>query len=238
MRIIKSTQEKSKRLVWNEVGAGENEFLNKFMSNGQKIFFDVGARYESHIVSKLYSEDKHFHLFEPNPKFYLPLGEKYSAYKNVNVNNVALGSSRGQMEYFEKSQSFFNRKVLHQSTPGEILNVTTLDEYCVSNDVREIDFLKIDTEGFELNVIRGSKEMLQKIKCIQFEYGGTYIDAGISLSGIIDELRLLSPQLKWELYMLQPGALIHIDKTDIELFETFNYANFILSKETFNDNQI
>ena len=78
--------------------------------------------------------------------------------------------------------------------------------------------------------------MLQKIQCIQFEYGGTYVDAGTSLSGIIGELKLLSPQLNWELYMLQPDTLIHIDKARIRLLETFQYANFILSREAFNAN--
>ena len=51
--------------------------------------------------------------------------------------------------------------------------------------VKEIDFLKIDVEGFELAVIQGSKNMLASgIKCVQFEYGGTYHDANTTLQQI------------------------------------------------------
>ncbi len=52
-------------------------------------------------------------------------------------------------------------------------NVTTGDTYCRDNGIEEIDLLKIDTEGKELDVLRGFSELLgaRHVRMVQFEYG-------------------------------------------------------------------
>ena len=50
------------------------------------------------------------------------------------------------------------------------VHTTTLNNYCKLNGVNHINFLKIDTEGNEFNVIKGSENLT--IDYIQFEYGG------------------------------------------------------------------
>ena len=35
------------------------------------------------------------------------------------------------------------------------IELTTIDDYCIENNIREIDFIKIDTEGFEKEVFEG-----------------------------------------------------------------------------------
>ena len=52
-------------------------------------------------------------------------------------------------------------------------NLSTLDLFCEREAIPNIDFLKIDTEGNELDVLEGAKKLLSggKIKIIQFEFG-------------------------------------------------------------------
>jgi hypothetical protein len=51
--------------------------------------------------------------------------------------------------------------------------MTTVDKFCKEKGVDRIDLLKIDTEGCELQVLKGAQEMLSGgyIKVIQFEFG-------------------------------------------------------------------
>ena len=51
-----------------------------------------------------------------------------------------------------------------------------------------VDFLKIDTEGYELNVLQGFEDTLENVKIIQFEYGGTFLDNNTKLIDVINYL--------------------------------------------------
>jgi hypothetical protein len=60
----------------------------------------------------------------------------------------------------------------------ERIQVNTLDEW-VQNQSTLVQppILKLDVEGHELSVLTGGKEMLKKIQLVQFEFGGSNIDA-------------------------------------------------------------
>ena len=57
------------------------------------------------------------------------------------------------------------------------------------NNIKNIDFLKIDTEGYELNVLKGFEDFLENIKIVQFEYGGTFLDNNTKLIDVINYLK-------------------------------------------------
>lgn len=68
------------------------------------------------------------------------------------------------------------RSVFHDhymSFEKRTARVTTLDKYCADNNIERIDLLKIDVEGAEHLVLKGSTRMLseKRIRVIQFEYG-------------------------------------------------------------------
>lgn len=52
-----------------------------------------------------------------------------------------------------------------------IINVptTTLDEFCLENNIEDIDFLKIDTEGFESRVLKGGQKILSRTRYLHIE---------------------------------------------------------------------
>ena len=62
----------------------------------------------------------------------------------------------------------------HQGST-ETITLTTLDIYCEERGIEEIGLLKIDTEGFDLEVLKGGAEMLkhQRVSFIQTEAGMT-----------------------------------------------------------------
>ena len=48
--------------------------------------------------------------------------------------------------------------------------VKTIDDYCKTNNIKKINYMKIDTQGFEDKVLMGAEEMLgEKIDIIELE---------------------------------------------------------------------
>ena len=86
----------------------------------------------------------------------------------LQLNNLALGSKSTELKFFENScsdmSSFLSPGKDHW---GEIENVITVqvdtvDRYCRQHSIREIDLLKIDTQGYDLEVLRGAEQMLSQ----------------------------------------------------------------------------
>ena len=87
-----------------------------------------------------------------------------------------------------------------------------------------IDYLKIDTEGAELDVLQGATQLLtnSQIDYIQFEYGGTYPDAGITLKAVYEYLT----QYNYQIYRISRWQLTKID-TWQDWMENYKYGNFL-----------
>jgi len=88
-------------------------------------------------------------------------------------NSFGLGEENKQLYYYPKYQSFYDR-INSCSISDEdnkiMLNIKTGKDYIINNNIKNIDFLKIDTEGYELNVLKGFEDHLENVKIIQFEY--------------------------------------------------------------------
>ena len=74
----------------------------------------------------------------------------------------------------------------------------TLDNFCLSEKIENIDVLKIDTEGNDLNVLKGAKKLLSenKIKVIYTEISDTKIDFKEKEKSTIDFLNDYNFDLK------------------------------------------
>ena len=101
---------------------------------------------------------------------------------NISCHNLALGSENGSLEIktsFDNSNSTMNSlKTTNLINEGkefktEKVNVVTLDMFCKEQLISEIGYLKIDTEGFDLEVLKGGRFMLEqrKIGFIEVEAG-------------------------------------------------------------------
>jgi len=206
---------------------------------GNKVagtYFDVGTREESHVVTTLNSPYKQFHLFEPHVEFYKEACRFHGSHENIKINNFGLGSKNELKDYYEKSQGYVNLKESYQlplEEPPYKLPIKTLDDYCKENNIDDIDFLKIDTEGYEKEVLSGGSNVIENgTKCIQFEYGTTWKDQNISLSGVLREYF----NEEWYTYFIQPYGLIQFNPNSegqVNQLSGVNYINIVASRINF-----
>ena len=150
------------------------------------IIFDVGAHNGSSIgrFLKLFEKPQIF-AFEPNNDLYIQIKDKFQDI-NIHISNKVLGKQKGIVEFnihnsstgssslldFNPNLSFASRRKLTGTNVDKVkVEMTTLDDEVDSRELEKIDYLKIDTQGTELDVLRGAEELLklQKIDFIEFE---------------------------------------------------------------------
>ena len=157
------------------------------------ILFDVGAHYGETI--KLFNNHlkiKKIYAFEASPLNFDILRKNIlkKKFSNVEFHNLGLGetvSSQFINQTIESSSSTINQlnsqskylkkklKILNINNKNKFykkvpIKVTTLDSFVERFNIKKIDLLKIDTEGYEYKVLRGFKRNIKKAKLIYFEH--------------------------------------------------------------------
>jgi FkbM family methyltransferase len=164
---------------------GEYLFYRSIKPN-LRVVFDVGCREDSDYLEF----PGEVHYFDPVPRFIEDL-KKLPTQNSSYYNCFGLGEEESISYYYPTYQSFHNRITScgQDDTKNRLLfEIKRGDSYMNLKGITEIDFLKIDTEGHELAVLKGFGESLRNVKIIQFEYGGCYLDSKITLKETVDYL--------------------------------------------------
>ncbi len=134
---------------------------------------DVGVGNGTHELYKAYPTAR-FILIEPLVEFKHAI-EKISDKYNCKVYYKALGSQAGDMEMeintFDPILSSFKSRVNKTEVcEKRIIEISTLNQiYKDNKDIKLPVLLKIDTEGNELEVLEGAKELLPIIDAVIIE---------------------------------------------------------------------
>lgn len=162
----------------NQMGKNPQNDMKKFLHNDYPLIFDVGANIGQSIQIFRGNFPKcTIHSFEPSHTTFETLKQQASKLENVHLWNCALGSSSGQMTFFENSysdmSSFLPQGELGWGTITKktIVEVKTIDQICRDVDIEQIDILKSDTQGFDFEVFKGAEHTIRsnKIGLIYFE---------------------------------------------------------------------
>ena len=156
---------------------GFNTVLTKLISDTHPLIFDIGAEDGSSCerYSRLFTKPI-LHVFEPRLEQFGIMKSKFNDKKNIYLNNVAVGSKK-EIKIFNQIKgggrsSFLKSTVDNLSDQTQIdVQVITIDEYVNKNNIKRINLLKIDTQGYEDEVLKGAQETLKlnKIDIIETE---------------------------------------------------------------------
>jgi FkbM family methyltransferase len=221
---------------YNIKDSGEQQALNWYLTKvnikDSYCVFDVGAsegKFTNNVI-ELLGAKANIYCFEPQTKCYDILTNKFLHYKNVSIFNFALSkeNTTGNIYFSSAGEAIasLTPNILIQSA-GNVqqseIEIKTLDSFCADKNITEIDFLKIDVEGHEIDVLLGSETILadDKIKCIQFEFGQTCLSTRTFMH---DFFSILSE--KYDIYRILKNGLYKIENYHYGL-EIFKITNFL-----------
>jgi FkbM family methyltransferase len=195
------------------------------------VIFDVGSNVGDWTAFALSVERSlKFELFEPSTTAY-KLSKIKLENKQININNFGLGSEEGVCSlHMVSPESGMNSLYFRKGIEGvnfamtETVKISTIDDYCLANNISRVDYLKIDVEGHELSVLKGASSLLnnKNIKFIQYEYGGCNLDSKTYFLDIWDILT----NNGYKIYKIFPRGLKLINNYNQKL-ENFKYSNYL-----------
>lgn len=156
----------------------------------QTTVLDAGGRYGIHPSWKSFTGELKYYLFEPDSTEAERLRKKYAhRSKEVKILKYALFDKNGKTRLF-----FFRNRAMSSSNKRNPISVSyigerkseedivghqdvktiTVDSFCEKNNI-SLDFLKVDTEGSEYQVLQGAKTQLSNdvlgVRCeVSFDY--------------------------------------------------------------------
>lgn len=109
------------------------------------------------------------YAFEPTRASFEILQENLKPYTYATAVQCALGNRTGSTELLIESTSGEGNTVSESGISGsysctEIVPITSIDAFVREHNLQRVDFIKIDTEGFEKEILEGAIETIQKYR--------------------------------------------------------------------------
>jgi FkbM family methyltransferase len=140
----------------------------RLIKSGMTVF-DIGAHvgYFTRLFSDLVGAAGKVYAFEPNPHTFALLRTNTATLANVVPINKAISSSNGTAQLFlndlEAADSLFPQS---ETISAVTVELTTLDEFWHQAGKPAVEFIKMDVEGAEPDVLRGAGQFLAAQKRI------------------------------------------------------------------------
>lgn len=216
-----------------------DNLLPKKITSDKPVIFDVGCNIGEYtaLLSETFPRAD-IYSFEPNPKVFAIMKANLSKYGNVICENFGFGSDIGREKMFSYSKienSVFG--TLDKSALRDLykvddkieeiqFSIDTIDNYCAKKNISHIDFLKIDTEGQELNVLMGARQMLtnNRINIIQFEFNNFNVYYRVFLKDFYDILN------QYDFFRTHSDRLVPLGEYDT-INEIFKFQNIVCIKK-------
>jgi FkbM family methyltransferase len=214
--------------------SGEECFIKKYVSKIENgVILDVGANIGNYSRKiRAVNPKTPIYAFEPHPKTFLKLQENLKEL-DVTIFNMGVGSGEGVLKLYDYADNDGSShaslykdviEVIHKSKVTEHeVDVVALDDFSTVNNIVRVDLLKIDTEGHELEVLKGFEQYIKsgKVHLIHFEFNEMNVASRVFFKDLWDFLP------NYDFYRMLPNSLIPIKNYNPVFCEIFAYQNIV-----------
>jgi FkbM family methyltransferase len=217
--------------------SGEQSFLSNFIPKAKNpVVLDIGAYHGDYArLVRRFNPTAEIYCFEPHPHSFKVL-QRAEQECGLMAFQLACGSERGRAQLYDsaiengsKLASCYREVVEPRVSDisAHPVDVVTIDDFVAAHRIREVELMKVDVEGGELNVLLGAQGLIKerRIKAIQFEVGGYYPVRRIWMR---DFYNLLTG---YSFYRLLPKSLLPLGPYRAPIYERFLFHNVVALRE-------
>jgi FkbM family methyltransferase len=209
----------------------ETEVVFKEIAKTTNTFIDVGANigYFSFLVKQM-SPQAQIHSFEPLPKNIesYKKNRELNSFSDMHLYESCVADRMGETEFLipPLGESGWGRMAHRELFSGQKIkrDVITLDQFCAEKKITKVDLMKIDVEGYEMKVLQGAKQLIEKSRpkiCIEINEP-CLVDTGTSGAEIFSYLQ----ERAYQMYALdKQRTLVAVDRP-LEKYTYLNYFAF------------
>jgi FkbM family methyltransferase len=138
------------------------------------VILDIGANigFTALNMAKLAKDKGIVYAFEPDEYNHKALLHNLQMNAGLNVKPVklGLGNTTAQLKLSINEGNRGINKITESVTEGKygVVNIVKLDDFVTDTRINKIDLIKIDTEGYEVNILKGAEKTLLKFKPVLF----------------------------------------------------------------------
>lgn len=222
-------------LIFQPFEIEEQCFLKYYLKKGG-IFVDIGSNIGlfSLIAAKIVGEKGRVYSFEPTPETFFRFKQNIELNKKENIYpyNIAISNQTGLQDLSISHDGYDAWNSLGKPSAGEDIerikvNTLSFDEFINQFNIEKIDLIKIDVEGWELNVLNGGQHYFNKSNsaAILIEFGDINLqNAGFKSKELYDLLLSFG----YNLYRFDCSKHLLIRES---LREEYPYCNLIALKQ-------
>ncbi len=217
----------------NDNESGEEFFISKVLApSSPRVCVDVGANVGRYTRKLLKNTQATVISFEPLPQAFAQLE---TATRDFGTRSIV--ENKGVSDKADRLVIHYNPNALTHASFSEEVNkvpyvtneektevdMVSLDSYLENYD--SVDFIKIDTEGFEIEVLKGAATTIERHRprYIQVEFNWHQMFRNTSLHSFSELLP------GYDVYQLIPGGWVQRDPKD-PFSSVYHYSNFIFTR--------
>ena len=210
IRVNVDTRFKVERIMWS--GTYEPSLLRFLRTRDTRGWtcIDIGANVGaiSLLLAKLVGEQGRVYAVEPGPPNLARLRRNFELNPALNARTTiiasGMGRTRAELWWAEEDGNPGNAMLSQEGSHR--IPVDSLDNLVREQDIDDIDFIKIDVEGMELDVMQGGRLTLQRIRpLLYFETLARYGDVHAGKNFNLIE-SFLCGECGYELFRIQPSG--------------------------------